>query len=97
MREHKLRSGINWLGVLKHKGIKGMGIKQGLCVCIYSLLYTICKHCYQPLFWCVCVYVVELIYICAGNQIAARAEYVNKWNYFFSYKAVFKVYFRTYF
>jgi hypothetical protein len=35
MRGHKLRRGINWSGVLKQKGIKYMGIKQGLDVLTY--------------------------------------------------------------
>jgi DNA-binding protein len=30
MRGHKLRRGVNWLGMLKQKGINHMGIKQGL-------------------------------------------------------------------
>jgi hypothetical protein len=32
MREHKLRSGVNWQGALKQKDIKQTGIKQGLDV-----------------------------------------------------------------
>jgi hypothetical protein len=59
MRECKLRSGINWQEVLKHKGVKQMGIKEGLgilsCegdlisstvspfVCLQAVA-TFCKH-----------------------------------------------------
>jgi hypothetical protein len=32
MRGHKLRSGVNWHGVLKQKGLKQTGIKQDLVV-----------------------------------------------------------------
>jgi hypothetical protein len=31
-KEHKSRSGVNCQGALKHKGIKQMGIQQGLPV-----------------------------------------------------------------
>jgi len=30
MRERKLRSGVNCQGVLKEKGVKRMGVQQGL-------------------------------------------------------------------
>jgi len=32
MKEHKFRSGVNWHGVLKQKGIKQTGVKQGFDV-----------------------------------------------------------------
>jgi hypothetical protein len=32
MNEHKLRSGVNWQEELKQKGVKQMGVKQGLGV-----------------------------------------------------------------
>jgi hypothetical protein len=32
MNERKLRSGANWHGALKQRGVKQMGIKQGLGV-----------------------------------------------------------------
>jgi hypothetical protein len=32
MGECKLRSDVNWQKALKQKGVKEMGIKQGLCV-----------------------------------------------------------------
>jgi hypothetical protein len=35
MKERKLRSGVNWKVVLKQKGVKQMGIKEG-CVCTLS-------------------------------------------------------------
>jgi len=31
MRERNLRSGANWQGVLKQKGVKQTCIKQGIC------------------------------------------------------------------
>jgi hypothetical protein len=34
MREHKLRSDINWQKTLKQKGINQMGIKQGIGVLV---------------------------------------------------------------
>jgi hypothetical protein len=30
--EHKLRSDVNWHGLLKQKGVKQVGVKQGLGV-----------------------------------------------------------------
>jgi hypothetical protein len=39
VRGHKLRSGVNWQGALKQKGIKHAGIKQGLGV--LQILYII--------------------------------------------------------
>jgi hypothetical protein len=38
--EQILRSGINWQGVLKHKDVKEMCVKQELDLCMYSLLFT---------------------------------------------------------
>jgi hypothetical protein len=32
-RKHKLRRGVNWQGQLKQKGVRQMGVKQGLVVC----------------------------------------------------------------
>jgi hypothetical protein len=37
MRERKLRSGVNWHGALKQKGVKQTAVKQGmgvLCIMI---------------------------------------------------------------
>jgi hypothetical protein len=31
-KEHKLRSNVNWQGVLMHKDVKQMGVKHGLSV-----------------------------------------------------------------
>jgi hypothetical protein len=38
MREYKLRSGVNWQGALKQKGVKQMGVK---CAVLSSLATTV--------------------------------------------------------
>lgn len=44
MREHKLRTGVNWKGALKQKGIKQTGIKQGLGVFNSSIMILLLKE-----------------------------------------------------
>jgi hypothetical protein len=38
MRERKLGSGVNWEGVLKQKGVKQTGVKQGLGVVVVLVI-----------------------------------------------------------
>jgi hypothetical protein len=37
MREYILRRGVNWQGALKQKGVKQMGVKEGLVVLSYRV------------------------------------------------------------
>jgi hypothetical protein len=39
MKGRKLRSGVNWQGAFKQKGVKEVGRKQGLRVYIYRYIY----------------------------------------------------------